>query len=126
MRTPIALALSWPKRIDAPTKRLNLAALGQLTFEAPDETRFPALAVAREALAAGGAAPAVLNAANEEAVMAFLDKRIGFLDIVGVVSDTLEAAHGLNLMASVDRLDDILAVDAKARRLARGFIENGR
>jgi len=126
MRTPIALALSWPKRIDAPTKRLNLAALGQLTFEAPDETRFPALAVAREALAAGGAAPAVLNAANEEAVMAFLDKRIGFLDIVGVVSDTLEAAHGLNLIASVDRLDDILAVDANARRLARGFIENGR
>ena len=126
MRTPIALALSWPERIDAPTKRLDLAELGQLTFEAPDETRFPALAVAREALAAGGAAPAVLNAANEEAVMAFLDKRIGFLDIVGVVSDTLEAAHGLNLIASVDRLDDILAVDAKARRLARGFIENGR
>jgi 1-deoxy-D-xylulose-5-phosphate reductoisomerase len=126
MRTPIALALSWPERIDTPTKRLNLAALGQLTFEAPDETRFPALTVAREALAAGGAAPAVLNAANEEAVMAFLGKRIGFLDIAGVVSDTLEAAHGLNLVASVDRLDDILAVDAQARRLARGFIEDGR
>src|SRR5690606_19754727 len=81
MRTPIACALAWPGRLDWPAPRLDLAALGALTFEAPDETRFPMLALARQALEAGGAAPAVFNAANEAAVEAFLDRRIGFLDI---------------------------------------------
>ena len=123
MRTPIALALSWPERIDAPTKRLDLAALGQLTFEAPDEMRFPALRLAREALAAGGSAPAVLNAGNEEAVLAFLEGRIGFLDIAGLVSATLEAAEARGLMAECGALDEILAVDAEARQLARSVLE---
>ena len=78
MRTPIALALSWPARMVTPTERLDLLKLGTLSFEAPDETRFPALRVAREALRTGGSAPAVLNAANEVAVEAFLKRRIGF------------------------------------------------
>ncbi|MGD9668358.1 MAG: 1-deoxy-D-xylulose-5-phosphate reductoisomerase [Hyphomicrobiaceae bacterium] len=122
MRTPIALALSWPRRIDAPTKRLDLAELGQLTFERPDTARFPALAVARQALAAGGAAPAVLNAANEEAVMAFLERRIGFLDIAAVVADSLEAADRRGLLGACERLDDLLAIDAEARVLARSLL----
>lgn len=123
MRTPIALALSWPRRIDAPTKRLDLAALGQLTFEQPDEVRFPALKVAREALAAGGAAPAVLNAANEVAVAAFLERRIGFLDIATVVADTLAQAGGRGLLGSCVSLADILAIDAEARVLARSLLD---
>lgn len=123
MRTPIALALSWPQRIDAPTERLDLARLGALTFEAPDETRFPALGLARQALEAGGGAPAVLNAANEEAVMAFLDKRIGFLDIAGVVAETLEAAQARGLTGPASALDNILAIDSQARALARALVE---
>jgi len=122
MRTPIALALSWPRRIDAPTKRLDLAALGQLTFEAPDTARFPALTLAREALAAGGAAPAVLNAANEVAVMAFLERRIGFLDIAAAVADSLAAAGRRGLLAGCASLDDLLAVDREARALTRSVL----
>ncbi|MCC0009990.1 MAG: 1-deoxy-D-xylulose-5-phosphate reductoisomerase [Hyphomicrobiaceae bacterium] len=123
MRTPIALALSWPERIDTPTKRLDLAELGQLTFERPDDRRFPAIRLAREAMAAGGAAPAVLNAANEVAVMAFLENRIGFLDIPAVVSDCLDAASSGALCRAVDHIDEILAVDLAARELARSMLE---
>ena len=83
MRTPIAYSLAWPERMHVPNKRLDLAALGALTFEAPDAVRFPALRIAREVLEAGGSAGTVLNAANEVAVEAFLAKRIGFLAIAG-------------------------------------------
>lgn len=122
MRTPIALALSWPQRIDAPTKRLDLAALGSLTFEAPDETRFPALRVAREALAKSGSAPAVLNAANEVAVAAFLQRRIGFFDIAGIVEQCLEAAAGRGMLGPAESLADVLEIDTEARRLAASLM----
>src|SRR3546814_3940215 len=88
MRTPIAYALAWPRRMAAPSPRLDLAKIANLTFEAPDLQRFPALALARHALKSGGAAPTILNAANEVAVGSFLAGRIGFLDIVRVVDAT--------------------------------------
>ena len=121
MRTPIACALAWPDRLPWPAPRLDLAAMGQLSFEAPDERRFPALALARAALTAGGAAPAVFNAANEIAVAAFLDRRIGFLDIASAISETLDrAGSGGDFAsgASGDPLEVALRVDAAARRLA--------
>ena len=118
MRTPIALSLSWPARMQAPTARLDLAAVGSLTFEAPDEVRFPALRIAREAMASGGCAPAVLNAANEVAVAAFLDKRAGFYDISRIVAATLEAADRRGLLGPVATLEGILGIDAQARELA--------
>src|SRR5690606_34508777 len=89
MRTPIAYALAWPRRMAAPSARLDLTQIAKLTFEAPDSERFPALALARQALQTGGAAPTILNAANEVAVHGFLDGRIGFLDIAAVVEETL-------------------------------------
>jgi 1-deoxy-D-xylulose-5-phosphate reductoisomerase len=118
MRIPIAYTLGWPKRISAPTPRLDLGRIARLTFEAPDDQRFPALRLARQALRAGGTAPTVLNAANEIAVGAFLAERIGFLDIVAVVEAVLDACAG-EVAAS---LDDILAVDALARRRAETLV----
>ena len=114
MRTPIAYTLAWPDRIETPCKRLDLAAIGKLTFEAPDLKRFPALNLAWSALRAGEGAPAVLNAANEIAVQAFLDGRIGFLDIAAIVADVLDklGAPGIATLA------DVMAVDADARRSA--------
>ena len=94
MRTPIAHALAWPRRIASPSRRLDLAKLGQLVFQAPSHDRFPALSLAIESLRSGGLAPTVLNAANEIAVQAFLDRRIGFLDIPRVVGETLERRCG--------------------------------
>ena len=94
MRAPIAAALAWPERIEGAAPLLDLAALGRLDFEAPDEVRFPALRLAREALRAGGRAPAILNAANEIAVEAFLDRRIRFLDIARIVEQVLSALAG--------------------------------
>jgi len=114
MRTPIAYALAWPGRIDAPTKPLDLAAVGRLTFEAPDERRFPALRVAREALIDGGGSPTVLNAANETAVHAFLEGRIGFLEIAETVERTLAAIPAGNL----DSLEDVYNFDKAAREVA--------
>lgn len=114
MRTPIAVALAWPERIATPGERLDLIKAGRLDFQAPDPVRFPALTLTREALRAGGAAPTVLNAANEVAVAAFLQGRIGFLDIVRVVERTL-LSHG---SASAATLTDVMAADAEARRLA--------
>jgi 1-deoxy-D-xylulose-5-phosphate reductoisomerase len=114
MRTPIAYALAWPDRIAAPTKRLDLAAVGRLTFEPPDEQRFPALRVAREALIRGGGAPTVLNAANETAVHAFLEGRIGFLDIVETVEATLAAVPADHL----ESLEDVYNYDQAAREAA--------
>jgi 1-deoxy-D-xylulose-5-phosphate reductoisomerase len=122
MRTPIAVALAWPARMRAPTERLDLVRLATLTFEAPDEARFPALPLAKAALARGGAAPAVLNAANEVAVQAFLDRRIGFLDIASTVASTLDRAESHDLIASPASLEDVLAVDAEARRIALALI----
>jgi 1-deoxy-D-xylulose-5-phosphate reductoisomerase len=113
MRTPIAYALGWPDRTPAPTKRLDLAEIGRLTFEAPDPQRFPALRLAREALALAGG-PTVLNAANETAVHAFLGGQIGFLDIAAAVERTLELLPGGNL----DSLDDVYDLDKAARATA--------
>ena len=124
MRTPIALSLSWPHRMTTPTQRLDLVALGSLNFEAPDETRFPALRLAREALRRGGTAPAVLNAANEVAVAAFLGRRIGFPDIARSVAACLEAAESESLFRTVRDLDGILAIDAEARRLAHSLLDH--
>ena len=123
MKTPIAYALAWPDRIAWNAPRLDLAALGQLTFEAPDDERFPALKLARQALQAGGAAPIVFNAANEVAALAFLDRRLGFLNIAAVVADTLSrvTASGVD-SGSDDACDAALAVDAQARRMAESII----
>jgi 1-deoxy-D-xylulose-5-phosphate reductoisomerase len=119
MRTPIAVALAWPKRMAAPTEKLDLARLGSLTFETPDETRFPALRVARAALKRGETAPAVLNAANEVAVAAFLERKLRFLDIASLVEATLEAAERQGAICQAASLDDILQIDTLARRIAR-------
>ena len=121
MRTPIAYSLAWPERMHAPTKRLDFAELGALTFEAPDFQRFPALRLARDVLAAGGSAPTVLNAANEVAVEAFLGGRIGFLSIAAVVEATLESSIGL-LGRSRRGVEDVLAIDEEARASARGLL----
>jgi len=124
MRTPIACALAWPERMSWPAPKLDLAALGQLTFEQPDFSRFPALKLARDALTAGGSAPAVMNAANEAAVAAFLDRRIGFLDIAGTVEETLNrlSGEGFNGEAKGDALEAAMHTDALARRTAAEVI----
>ena len=125
MRSPIACAFAWPDRLPWPAPRLDLAAMGQLTFEAPDNERFPAIAIARAALNAGGGAPAAMNAANEIAVAAFLDRKIGFLDIASLVSDTLDRMNGVgDLEGSVGdgALEGAMMVDASARRVAADAI----
>jgi 1-deoxy-D-xylulose-5-phosphate reductoisomerase len=114
MRTPIAYTLAWPERMAAPVARLDLAEIGQLTFEAPDAERFPALRLARQALQAGGSAPTVLNAANEVAVAGFLDGRLGFLGIAEVVARTLETIDAVALGG----LDDVWRIDREARQIA--------
>jgi 1-deoxy-D-xylulose-5-phosphate reductoisomerase len=114
MRTPIAYALAWPDRMVAPTTRLDLAAIGQLTFEPPDPKRFPGPDLARQALQQGGGAPTILNAANEIAVAGFLGRRIRFLDIIEVVARTLDR---LSTTAPAT-LAEIRALDEEARRIA--------
>jgi len=123
MKTPIACALAWPDRMAWPAPKLDLAALGRLTFEAPDETRFPCLGLARQALRAGGSAPIVFNAANEVAALAFLDRRLGFLNIAAVVADTLSrvTASGVD-SGSRNACEAALAVDAQARREAESIV----
>jgi 1-deoxy-D-xylulose-5-phosphate reductoisomerase len=115
MRTPIAYALAWPDRMATPSPRLDLAHIGNLSFEAPDPMRFPSLRLAREALAAGGTAPTVLNGANEIAVAAFLDGHLGFLEIARVVEETLSKIA----VSSVTNLADVAAADGAARAIAR-------
>ena len=110
MRIPIAHTLAWPERMATPSPRLDLASLGRLDFTAPDTVRFPALRLAREALRAGGGAPAILNAANEIAVEAFLQRRIGFLDIAGTVAEVLDAMG----TPPADTLDEVRG--ARCRR----------
>ncbi len=121
MRTPIAYSLAWPERMHVPNKRLDLAEIGALTFEAPDFERFPALRLAMDVLAAGGSAGTVLNAANEVAVAAFLEKRLGFLGIVGLVEATLVACDDLIVQTPQDA-DDILEIDREARARARNWL----
>jgi 1-deoxy-D-xylulose-5-phosphate reductoisomerase len=121
MRIPIAYCLAWPKRMDWEAPRLDLATVGALQFEAPDPARFPSLALARTALAAGGAAPTVLNAANEIAVEAFLAGRIGFLDIPGLVEATLARAAA-EPWGEPTTVNDALAVDHDARRMAAALL----
>jgi 1-deoxy-D-xylulose-5-phosphate reductoisomerase len=118
MRIPIAHCLAWPRRIDGPAARLDLAQVRELTFEEPDLVRFPALALARHAMEAGGAAPTVLNAANEVAVTEFIAKRIPFPAITAVVEKTLDAAAKRGLLGEPGGLDATLAVDHIARSIA--------
>ena len=118
MRTPIAYALGWPKRIGAPSARLDFAKVAQLTFEAPDPVRFPALRIAREALKAGGRQPTILNAANEVAVAHFLGGRIGFMDIPALVEAVLESLPN----AELGSIEDVIATDAEARRTAEAKV----
>jgi len=124
MRTPIALALNWPERRTTPTPRLDLVQIGSLTFEPVDRERFPGPGMARDVLRRGGTAPAILNAANEVAVEAFLDRCLGFLDIPRVVARTLERAEAQGLIGTPRTLDDVLAADAEGRGLARSIVES--
>ena len=121
MRVPIAHCLAWPDRVEAAT-RLEFARLQNLTFEAPDPVRFPALRLARLALEAGAGAPTVLNAANEIAVGEFLERRIGFSGIPGLVEATIEAASARGLLAEPADVEAALAIDSNARSLARDLV----
>lgn len=125
MRTPIAYAMGWPKRIEAPVERLDFTKISQLTFFEPDLERFPALKLARESLETGGKAPNTLNAANEIAVEAFLSEKIGFLQIADVVERTLNKLAAKACFTTSDTtIGDILATDALARRTAHEQIVN--
>jgi len=112
MRIPIAYALAWPERIPTPAQRLDLASIARLEFEQPDLTRFPALRIAREALEAGGSAPAVLNAANEAAVSRFLAGSIGFIDIPRLVERALEESN----LAAPSSIAEVLEIDRLTRQ----------
>jgi len=117
MRVPIAYTLAWPERMETPCERLDLVAIARLDFEAPDLVRFPALALARQAMAQGGAKPAILNAANEIGVASFLESRLGFLDIASLVGAVLDrydppAPHSI---------DAVLEIDRETRRVAAGL-----
>jgi len=120
MRTPIAYTLAWPARMPSPSPRLDLAQIANLSFEAPDPVRFPALRLVREAVSAGGSAPTVLNAANEIAVHAFLGEELGFLDIAEVVERTLAAIP----VGPIDTLDDVHNFDKRARETATDLVRN--
>ncbi|WOE80759.1 1-deoxy-D-xylulose-5-phosphate reductoisomerase [Pseudomonas protegens] len=123
MRTPIANALAWPERIDSGVAPLDLFAIARLDFQAPDEQRFPCLRLARQAAEAGGSAPAMLNAANEVAVSAFLDRRIRYPEIASIIDEVL----ALEPVVAVNELDAVFAADAKARSLAEQWLQrNGR
>ncbi len=122
MRTPISLALAWPTRMPTPTKKLDLAEIGSLDFEAPDEDRFPALRLAREAMVRGGSAPTVLNAANEIAVAAFLEDKIGFAQIAQLVAKVCESAEKSGWTKESATLNDVLAIDTATRELASDMV----
>jgi len=119
MRVPIASCLAWPQRMDTPCEPLDLAALGELTFRAPDEVRFPATRLCRAAAEAGGAAPAVLNAANEVAVAAFLAGHLPFTRIAVMVEELMSRYVPANPVS----LGDVIALDAEARERARALLE---
>jgi 1-deoxy-D-xylulose-5-phosphate reductoisomerase len=120
MRTPIAHALAWPERIDSGVPSLNLFDVARLDFEEPDLRRFPCLRLAMEASAVGGTAPAILNAANEIAVEAFLHERIRFTAIPELIEETL----GRMTIEKADSLDTIFAADARARELTATLLAN--
>jgi len=116
MRTPIAHALSWPRRMASPSRRLDLASLAGLTFENADAGKFPCLALAQGSLQTGGLAPTILNAANEIAVHAFLARRIGFLDIARVVDRALSSPNLLD--GEIEDLEHVLELDVRTREFA--------
>ena len=118
MRTPIANALAWPERIDSGVAPLDLFEVARLDFQRPDEQRFPCLRLAREAAAAGNSAPAMLNAANEIAVAAFLDGRIRYPQIARIIEDVLNNEP----VVAVNELEAVFAADAKARTLAQQWL----
>ena len=118
MRVPIAHTLAWPDRMDTPAAKLDLAKIASLTFQAPDDVRFPALRLARQALEAGGAMAIVLNAVNEIAVAAFLDRRIGFLDIARLVED----AMARSIAAAPQSIAEVIDIDAAARATAKSLM----
>ena len=118
MRTPIAHTLAWPARIPAPVERLDLAAIGQLTFETPDQERFPALRLARESLRDKASMPIVLNAANEVAVATFLSGKLGFLKIAELVERTMNKMPGRDPSS----LDEVIEIDNEARRVANDIL----
>ena len=118
MRIPIAHTLAWPHRMNTPAEKLDLAKIAKLTFELPDQTRFPALRLARQALEVGGAMPIVLNAVNEVAVAAFLDRAIGFLDIARLVEDAMDRST-----ASAPRsIAEVIDIDNAARAMANSLM----
>jgi 1-deoxy-D-xylulose-5-phosphate reductoisomerase len=121
MRTPIAQALAWPERIASGVEPLDLIAIAELGFESPDHVRFPSLTLARSAARAGGTAPAVLNAANEVAVQAFLEGRLNFVGIATVIDKVLQRLDTFPVKA----LSDVLDADAASRRMAASLIELG-
>ena len=118
MRTPIAYGLAWPDRINAGVAPLNLTQMANLQFSEPDFDRFPCLALAFEAAKAGGTAPAILNAANEVAVAAFLEQRLPYLQIANVVHETLSAIQSV----SASSIEIVLGADAQARQVAAQFV----
>jgi 1-deoxy-D-xylulose-5-phosphate reductoisomerase len=120
MCTPIAHALAWPKRIQTHVPALDLFANSHLNFQEPDTARFPALKLARQAMKSGGLAPAILNAANEIAVAAFLNNQIGFTQIPQVAEQTLNRMEN----AAADTIDVILQADQAARAIAQQFVMN--
>ncbi|WP_033922512.1 1-deoxy-D-xylulose-5-phosphate reductoisomerase [Sphingomonas sp. 37zxx] len=120
MRVPIAHTLAWPARMATPMEPLDFVAMGRFDFEAPDPVRFPALALARAALDAGGARPAILNAANEIAVAAFLARQIGFLEIAAIVADTLASYDP----PAPDTVEEVLTIDGEARRIAAARVKD--
>jgi 1-deoxy-D-xylulose-5-phosphate reductoisomerase len=121
MRTPIAQAMAWPERIASGVQSLDMTAVGRMDFEPPDHERFPSLGLARAAARAGGSAPAILNAANEVAVQAFLDRRLNFTGIATVIDKVMQRLDS----SPVKALGDVLDADAAARRMAVSFIELG-
>lgn len=123
MRTPIAHALAWPERVDSGVAPLDLFRVGRLDFQEPDEGRFPCLRLARQAAEAGGSAPAMLNAANEIAVAAFLGRRIRFTEIASIIDEVLNREAAL----AVESLDAVVEADARARAAAQQWlVRNGR
>ena len=118
MRTPIAHAMAWPQRVDSGVAPLDLFAIARLDFEAPDEQRFPCLRLARQAAEAGDSAPAMLNAANEIAVAAFLERRIRYPQIARMIEDVLNQEP----VVALDTLDTVFAADARARDLAQQWL----
>ena len=123
MKLPILYCLSWPERLETPWRRLNLAEVGELTFRAPDTKKYPCMKLAYAAGRAGGTMPAVLNAANEEAVAQFLEERIHFLDIPEVIEAACDR-HKPDLQTQ-PKLDDVLAVDAWARKAIQEQVKRG-